>query len=77
MLNGADIKDEWQQLPEIPSGEEILHSIPDIALPENPIPDSEDQAPKPWKEKAAYLSAQYRLFPEDAIPPLKTAVRSS
>lgn len=66
-------QDEWQRLPEIPSGEEILHSIPDHDLPENPLPTADDPSPRPWKDKAAYLSAQYKLLREDAIRPLKIA----
>lgn len=46
-------QDEWQRLPEIPSGEEILHSIPDHDLPENPLPTADDPSPRPWKDKAA------------------------
>ena len=73
ILVDADKQEDWQQLPEIPSGEEILQAVPNSALPENPIPDHLDPGPKPWRDKAAYLSAQYKLLREDAIRPLKIA----
>lgn len=73
ILVDAGEQEDWQQLPEIPSGNEILQVVPDSALPENPIPNHRDPGPKPWRDKAAYLSAQYKLLREDAIRPLKIA----
>lgn len=73
ILVDADKQEDWQQLPEIPSGNEILQAISDGVLPENPGPNRRDPEPKPWKDKAAYLSAQYKLLREDAIRPLKIA----
>ena len=60
---------EWQQLPEIPTAEEIaINSTDDVQIPANKID-------KRWKSKEKYLWTHYCLMREDAIGPLRDAVQ--
>jgi helicase required for RNAi-mediated heterochromatin assembly 1 len=82
--------EQWRDLPEIPTKLEIMPEIDENTRPRSreekwndyqndPVYDS--KLPKniidgPWPSKESYISAHYQILREDAVAPLREAIKS-
>ncbi|PQE15630.1 DEAD box helicase protein [Rutstroemia sp. NJR-2017a BBW] len=81
-----NFREDWRNLPEIPTGEEILQDVTwqDMNAPEEPLdyqkaPEFDPRLPHnkldgSWSSKEEYLGFHYQILREDVVAPLRQSV---
>lgn len=83
-----NFREDWRNLPDVPTGQEILQDVSwqDINAPEEPLdyqkaPEFDPRLPHnkidgAWSSKEEYLGFHYQILREDAVAPIRQSVAS-